>query len=79
MYYSYALRLYCTHIFHSQQSDDKIGESFIEMPTGKEVITVNHFHLLNTALDTLGVSNKLIDVYRISKSSEAEKFHRFHR
>ena len=67
MYYWYAVQLYCTHIFHSQQSDDKTGERFIEMLTGKEVIPVSHFHLLNTELDILGVSNKLVDVYRISK------------
>ena len=37
------------------------------MPTGKEVITVSHFHLLNTELDTLGVSNKLVDVCHIRR------------
>ena len=67
MYYWYTLQLYCTHIFHSQQSDDKTGERFIEMLTEKEVINVSHFHLLNTELDTLGVSNKLEDVCRIRK------------
>ena len=64
------LSSYTVHIiiFYSQQSDDKTGERFIEMPTGKEVITVSHFHLLNTELDTLGVSNKLVDVCRIRKT-----------
>ena len=50
------------YTFHSQQSDDKTGKKFIEMLTGKEMIAVSHFHLLNTELDTLGVSNKLVGV-----------------
>ena len=63
------LSSYTVHIiiFYSQQSDDKTGERFIEMPTGKEVIAVSHFHLLNTELDTLGVSNKLEGVCHIRK------------
>ena len=63
------LSSYTVHIiiFYSQQSDDKTRERFTEMPTGKEVIAVSHFHLLNTELDTLGVSNKLEDVCRIRK------------
>ena len=64
MPFSYTVLIY---VFHSQQSDDKTGERFIEIPTGKEVITVSHFHLLNTELDTLGVRNKLVDTYCIRK------------
>ena len=33
------------------------------MPAEQEMIAVNHFQLLNTELDTLGVSNKLVDKY----------------
>ena len=47
------------------------------MPTGKEVIAVSHFHLLNTELDTLGVSNKLVDMYYIRKNFEVKKLRRF--